>query len=78
MRRRPGFLSAYAIFKEKIQYRMENPGLGEKHVPREKVNLCFDGRQDELEGRRGVKTHQRDEISSMGLVPAPQRAVWGF
>ena len=43
--------------------------------------MRFDGRKDELEGRRGVKTHQRDEVSSMALVPAPQRGwfeVLGF
>ena len=43
--------------------------------------MRFGGREDELEGRRGVKTHQRDEISSMGPLPAPEEgwlAIWGL
>ena len=74
MRCRPGFLSAYLICKDKMQYQLENPGMREKQRLRGKINLRFDGRQDELEGRRGVKTNQRDEISSMAPFPEPQRA----
>ena len=49
--------------------------VGERKRLREKkLNLRFDGRQGELEGRREVKTHQRDEISSMALFPEPWRA----
>ena len=71
MRRRPGLLSAYSIFNEKMQYELENPGRREKTPPGKKLNLRFDGRQGELEGRREDKTHQRDEISSMALFPEP-------